>query len=237
VLGVAGAMYWKSSRVTGAAGNSVLGNLVNAPGSGRGVDMVQAPGEAPKNEMVQAPGQGKERPIEIEDYLKFLKQVQLTQQRMTKSQTGDLEALGMSIIGVVTTEIDPEKRKAIPRDIDSAVARYMAEWNELTAKFQTRVPPRECQELHDHFYDYLGKAQTQLMIVPELLKRGVSAGESEDQQKAREITSQLKQMDTTEVDVAARKADDSLKSVCVKFGISKDFDISVDKSPVPSIFH
>lgn len=231
VLGVAGAMYWKSSRVTGAAGNSVLGNLVNAPGSGRGVDMVQAPGEAPKNEMVQAPGQGKERPIEIEDYLKFLKEIENTKQRLIRSQTG--EALKMlTRAQTLRATIEEETYNDTFKGINNTMNYQAEDWNKLTTQFQSKAPPAACQELHDKYYDHLGKLQTIIMQVNDAMN-----AVNKNPQEALGKLTQLQGKASIDMDEAIRKADDSLSDVCSKAGIRKDFDVRGDASSSGSLFH
>ncbi len=228
---VAGAMYWQSSRVTGAAGRSVLGNLVNAPGASRQVDMVQAPGDSPKNEMVQAPAQGKQRPIEIEDYLKFLKEVENTKQRLIRTQTGEALKMMTMAQGLKAT-IEEEDYNSAFKGIDTTMHFQAEDWNKLTVQFQSKTPPAACQELHDKYYDHLGKLQTLIMQVNDAMN-----AVSKNPQDALGKLTQLQGKGSADMDEAIQKADDSLADVCSKAGIRKDFDIRGDASSSGSLIH
>lgn len=229
--GVGAAMYFKSNRVAGAAGQGVLGNLVNAPGAGKGLDMVQAPGDAPKNEMVQTPGRGKERPIEIEDYLKFLKEVENTKQRLIRTQTG--EALKMlTMAQTLRAKIEEEDYNSAFKGINTTMNFQAEDWNKLTTAFQSKTPPAACQELHDKYYDHLGKLQTMIMQVNDAMGEVAS-----NPQDALGKLTQLQGKASGDMDEAIRKADDSLADVCSKAGLRKDFDIRGDASSSGGLIH
>jgi len=228
---VASGMYWQTSRLTRASGQGVLGNLVNAPGQSKGVGMVAAPGETPKNEMVQAPGEGKERPIAIEDYLKFLKEIENSKQRLIRSQTGEALKM-MTMAQTLKATIETEEYNSTFKDLNNTMNFQAEDWNKLTSQFQTRTPPAACQELHDKYYDHLGKMQTMMMQVNDAM----NAVSSNPQDALKRLT-QLQGKASIEMDEAIRKADESLEDVCSKAGIRKDFDIRGDASSSGSLIH
>ncbi len=248
LIGVgAGAMFLKvqNDRLLSAAGRSGSNGLVQAPGQGNLNGLVQAPGEGNKNGLVQAPGATDPNkvtqaptegvPADVDDYLKFLKRIEMTKQSLIRSQLGD--ALGMlPMAQMMRGTIEEGQLNQSIETFDKKYNKIAGEWNQLTTAFQQRNPPNTCRDLHNKYYLQLSKMQqftleaieslnTAMKAITDSMQGGSSNAVPQDQLSK---LSDLKGRASPEMDDAIRKADDALSEVCDRYRLRKEFDIKGD---------
>ncbi len=204
------------------AGQTGTGTLVQAPGEGRRAPLVQAPGETPKAPVVQAPAEGKPSTADIEDYLAFLKQIEVTKQQLIREQTGNALQLLAQAKGL-SASLEEKDYNNTFENMNKSMKFNSGAWGELSAKFQGRVPPQSCLDLANKYYDHLGKLQAQLLAINDALSKVASNPNS-----ALSALSQMQGAASQEMDEAIRKADDALADVCDKYHLHKEFDIRGD---------
>ena len=207
-----------------ASGQNGSGNLVQAPGMVKGGDLVAAPAKTTGGNLTQSPKPLEQRPVEVEDYLKFLKRIEASKQYLIREQTGN--ALGlMTQVQALRGSIEEDTFNETFKDMNNQMNFNADGWNRLTTEFQTRTPPESCRDLHAKYYDQVGQIQSKIMMVNDAINMVTS-----NPQDALSRLSQLQGKASVEVDEAIRKADDALAEVCDRFNLRKDFDIRGDSS-------
>jgi hypothetical protein len=217
-----------------APGQGTAGGLVQAPGEAKGGGLVQAPGQAPSGKAIQAPG---ENPADVDDYLKFLKRIEASKQRLIRAQLGDALAM-LPMAQMMRAEIEESRLNQSIESFDKKFSRMAEDWNALTGEFQKRVPPESCRDLHSKYYVQLSKMQQYVLETQESLNMALksitesmqgSGGGGIPQDQLSKL-SDLKGKAGPEMDEAIRKADDSLADVCDRYKLRKEFDIRGDSS-------
>lgn len=211
-------------QLTQKAGQSDNGKLVMAPGAGNNSRMVQAPGESEGSKVVQTPGETAPNPSDVEDYLAFLKKIEAKKQTMIRKQTGDALVM-LTKAQMLGATIDEDQYKSTFEDMNKQMNYSADDWNALTAEFQQRTPPPSCQDLHDKYYDQLGKVQGAITAVNDALVN-VHTNPS----AAVHALTDMQGKTSQEVDKSISDADDALADVCNKYHLKKDFDIRGDSA-------
>lgn len=255
VAGGAGAMLIKftNDRALSAAGKTGSNGLVLAPGQGAMSGLVQAPGEGNKNGMVQAPGESKPNKVtqapndyakDVDDYLQFLKRIELSKQRLIREQVGDALAM-LPMAQMMRGTIEEGQLNQTMETFDKKYSRISGDWNSLTGEFQKRTPPESCRDLHGKYYMHLSKMQqfvletqeslnTALKTITESMQGGNTNSVPQDQISK---LSDLKGRAGPEMDDSIRKADDALADVCERFHLRKEFDIKGDSGSNGLLLH
>lgn len=213
--------------------------LVQAPGNNAGTTMVEAPGAGTGTPMTQQPGATTGPPADVVDYLAFLRQIEASKKKLIHDETADLAALKDTLpienikklldnvdMGGDGPAVDPAK-KSISKTAKTATA-VADDWNQLAIAFNQRTPPESCRQLHDAYYDHLGKVQAGILNVYSVLDKAFSGDPNKTTDAYHDAMSM--QGSSGDVDVAMRKADDALAEVCKTFHLTKDFDISEGSS-------
>ncbi len=107
------------------------------------------------------------------------------------------------------------------------------EWNKLTQVFVARRPPQECVELHDKYYNHLGKIQAMFNRVHDAVAQA-NSGQSGDALNA--LTGMMGTA-SSEADETAQSADDALDEICRQYKLEKTFKIQTDSGSSGSLLH
>jgi hypothetical protein len=195
--------------------------LVQAPALSTPAPIVQAPGDTHTPAIVQAPSEPSVNTADIDDYLKFVRQIETLKQKLYHDQLADALRMMTDAEKVKDTADDSEFHNGVT-DLHSNIDKLAGDWNTLTARFRERNPPSSCAELRNKYLDQLAKIQSQIVtVVGAFSDMGSDPGAA-----LRNVTG----LDTHEADRAAQAADDELASVCSKYHLSKDFSIQIDSS-------
>ncbi len=208
-----------------AARNSENGSLVQAPGDAHSGPLVQSPGssQAPPD-LAQKPLEGPPNAADVEDYLRFLKDVERRKMALIKDFT--TRALMQSATEkqqeVDAASSDDASKKFLP-NINKGNEDFAPKWDELAKYFLTKTPPQSCREQQQKYYDHLGKIESMFAQLHNALEQA-----STDPGKALSALTGMQGTASAEADDSARSADDALADVCDKYRIRKDFDIKTD---------
>ncbi len=205
-------------------------NLVQAPGQSSPGTLVQAPAESEPNPVVQAPGETAPTPQDVIDYLSFLKRIEASKQALIRKEMGDALTELPQVKGL-SASTDEGDYNNVFGHLSKSTSYSADEWNQLTTAFQQRVPPDSCRDLHNKYYDQLGKIQAMIVSVNDALSKVQS-----DPSSALHALTDLQGKASPEIDAAVNAADDALADVCHKYGLRKDFDIKGDPSGSSSLF-
>ena len=175
--------------------------------------------------MVQAPGQTQNN-ADVDDYLKFLKKIEAKKQKLIKDELASALTNYAGLLGKEAAAVENEESQdQFLADIQKDSGDFPEHWNALTAEFNQRVPPSSCQDLHDKYYDHLGKIQGEFQQIQIATQKAFSNPSS-----AINDLTHMEGAASQEADESAKSADDALADVCSKYHLSKDFDITTDST-------
>jgi hypothetical protein len=212
----------ESGQLVQSPGQTGSGALVQAPGAANSSPLVQAPADTPSNQVVQQPGETAPYPADIDDYLKFLKQIEASKQQLIRKELGDALTLLPQAKALGAT-IDENQYNETFGNINKNMNYNADEWNQLTATFNQRTPPESCRDLHNKYYDQLGKIQGAIVAINDALSKVQN-----DPSGALHALSEMQGKASAEADAAIRAADDALGDVCSRYHLKKEFDIKDD---------
>ena len=223
-LGAVGAAYFmKPGQVAQKPGQSAAGSLVQAPAQTNPGSLVQAPAETKPTDVVQAPpAQGDPFPSDVDDYLKFLKRIEMSKQQLIRSQTGDALLLMTQVKGL-SGSIDEGEYTNTFGNMKSKINYSADDWNKLTVEFNKKSPPASCIDLRNKYLDQLAKIQSSIIAVTDALSKVQS-----DPSAAIHALTDMQGKSSQDVDSSVQTADDSLNAVCSANHLRKDFDIRSD---------
>src|SRR5205823_11529555 len=132
---------------------------VQAPGVTRPSAPVQAPADANPNRAVQNPA-----PVintaEIDDYLKFVKRVEVQKMALTKRELAEALTSQAGQLGKqAEAATDDIKSKEYLPGVARESSGIEQEWDNLSKVFVARIPPPSCVGLRDAYSAYLGRVQ------------------------------------------------------------------------------
>ena len=205
-----------------APGAANTGGLVQAPGDGNPNQLVQAPADSKPGNVVQKPNEATPFPSDIDDYLKFLKRIEARKQELIRKQTGDALLLLTQAKGLSATIEESDYNNTFS-NINKNMNYNAGEWETLTRELETRTPPEACRDLHNKYYDQLGKVQGVIIAVNDALAK-VQTNPTDALHNLTEMQGKTSQ----QVDASIQSADDALAAVCDRYKLKKDFDIKGD---------
>jgi hypothetical protein len=203
----------------GAAG---AGALVQAPAQTNPVSPVQAPADTRPPAIIQAPGQPVVNTADIDDYLKFVRQIETLKQKLIHDELGNALEM-MTKAQALGASIDEDQYNNTFKGIGDDTNKIADQWNQLSKRFEERTPPQACIELHNTYADQLAKIQAQVVAVHSALNKVQS-----DPSNAIHALTAMSGTASAEADSAAQAADDALSDVCKRYNLSKDFSIRTD---------
>jgi hypothetical protein len=217
------------------------GPLVQAPGQANPGGLVQAPGDVRPTAPIQAPQgvqptqppvapAGNANPAEIDDYLKFLKEVEARKQRLISKQMAD-ELMMLNQAKGLSATIDENDYNNTFKNTNENMTRNAQEWDQLSTFFNSRQPPAACVDLRNKYFDHLGKIQAAIFEVNSLMSQ-VQSNPSEALHKLTAMQGKT----SIEVDSAIQAADDALYDVCKKYNLRKEFEIKGDSGSGGAFF-
>jgi len=173
-------------------------------------------------------------PVDVIDYLRFLKEVERQKRALAARQTGDALHMLADIQGKNLMAEMPGDGGKDPieqhREDYAAMQKKMSDlstpWQELSRQFLQKQPPQSCQLLQRQYYDMLGKASGQIAKVQNLFNQALGG----DPSTALPELSKMRSNEAGDADKACEIADSELAKVCDKYGIHKDFDIKMESS-------
>lgn len=205
--------------------------LVQAPAQSSPGTLVQAPAESEPTKVVQAPTETAPPPTDVIDYLAFLKRIEASKQALIRKQTGDALLLMAQMKGL-SASIEGEDYNNTVNNFNRGMSYNADEWNQLTAALQQRTPPESCQDLHNKYYDQLGKIQAMIVAVNDAVSKIQS-----DPSSALHALTDMQGRASADADAAIMAADMALSEVCDRFHLRKDFDIKTDSGSASSLLH
>jgi hypothetical protein len=203
----------------GAAGQ---GTLVQAPAASNPAPIVQAPGDTQPPTIVQSPSQPTVNTTDIDDYLKFVRQIETLKQKLIHDELGNALEMMTQAKGL-SASIDEDQYNSTFQGLGKDTNKIADDWNQLTAKFRDRQPPEACADLRNKYLDQLAKIQAQIVEVNTALNKVQS-----DPSAALHTLTTMSGTASAEADAAAQSADDALADVCKKYNLSKDFSVRTD---------
>lgn len=231
-----GAMLLKG-QLAQKTGQTPTGKLVQAPGENQPIQLVQRPGEQTPINMVQRPAEQKPinvvqdpvdtapPPADIIDYLAFLKKLEAAKQVLIRKQTGDALSLMAQAKGL-SGSVDENDYNSTLGNISKNVNYSAEDWNQLSITLQQRTPPDSCRELHNRYYEHLGKIQALMVAVNDAMSKIQS-----DPSNALQALTQMQGKAGADADAMAAIADEALSNLCRRYHLHKDFDIKTDSGP------
>lgn len=171
------------------------------------------------------------QPVDVIDYLKFLKEVERRRISTAKKHLATALDLSASLPGGNISAFLESDEEAISQRVNqnyanmqSKLANIQSDWNELSKYFLSKQPPQSCAKLGELYYDALGKTAGSVVQVSNSFSQALSG----DTSSALQSLSSMRGTASADIDRACRAADQELANVCDKFRISKDFDITPD---------
>ena len=227
----------------------VKSSLAQKPGATNAPSLVQAPAQMAAGPLIQAPAASSATPVviappaaneaapnysDIDDYLKFVAQVDRTRLSLQSRQLATLLAAQASSLGQQAEAAqDDQKSKEYLANVNRPNKELAADWNNLTRQFLARVPPPSCVKLHDTYYDFFGKVQGNMLKVQDALSQANSGQSSE----ALSTLTAMMGSASTGIDMAAQRADDALDEICRAYKLEKTFKIQPDSGAAGSLLH
>ncbi|MDE2127088.1 MAG: zinc ribbon domain-containing protein [Armatimonadetes bacterium] len=209
-----------STRLAAAGGAAGGGNLVQAPAVNSPANLVQAAGSSQPAPLASTAQTGP--PANVVDYLKFLKGVERRKEALIRKETGDA-LLMLDNVKALSGSIDDSTYNKTFQGVSGNTTSMADDWNSLTQYFNSVPPPVACQQLHDRYYDHLGKIQGMMAEVQDALgKVGSNAPDAIHE------LSNMQGKASADADTAIQKADDALAAVCSEYQIPKDFSVRGD---------
>lgn len=235
--------------VLAMVGWMVKSSLAQKPGETKGSSLVQAPAQTSAGPLVQAPGVTNAQtpiiapptqPVQkpdysyIDDYLRFVRQVERTKSGLIHRQlAASLSQYANLMAEEVKAATEDDQAAEFLPNINKNPANLSDEWNKLTQVFLARRPPQECVELHDKYYDHLGKIQGMFNKVHDAVAQA-NSGQSGDALNA--LTGMMGTA-SADADESARSADDALDDICRQYKLEKTFKIQTDSGSSGSLLH
>ena len=204
---------------TGQTPNS---KLVQAPGGTLPIQLVQRPAEQKPINVVQEPADTAPPPTDIIDYLAFLKKLEAAKQVLIRKQTGDALMLMAQAKGL-SGSVDENEYNSTLGNISKNVNYSAEDWNQLSITLQQRTPPDSCKELHNRYYEHLGKIQALMVAVNDAMAKIQT-----DPSNALQALTQMQGKAGADADGMAAIADEALSNLCIRYHLRKEFDIKTD---------
>lgn len=232
----------RPAQLVEAPGQSVPAPLVTQPGASQRAPLVQAEGTSAPAQITQEPGVVAPEPKDVEDYLKFLAEVERRRRAITRSEvdrftTAIETAPAEQLKQFMNFEQDPTTvpQSQAPGGPSVANTGKMAadlehRWDDLLTFFNSKTPPASCQTLHDRYFDMLGTVEKEVGEID-----GVLAQVSQNPQQALQAANALRGK-SGEADDAMRKADDALSDVCSNYHLQKSFDVKDSDTGLTGVF-
>ncbi len=225
----------------------VKSSLAQKPGATNAPSLVQAPAQMSARPLIQAPAASSTAPIvvalpagvqaapnysDIDDYLKFVAQVERTKLNLEKKE------LANALITMTQTtsqqpsiaEGDDAGQNYLP-GINAHNQNYADEWNKLTQIFIGRNPPQSCVQLHDKYYDHLAKTTNLFNKLHDAMAQA-SHGQSSDA-----LTALTSMQGNSDAENSAQIADDELSNICQTYKLEKTFKIQAESGAGGSLLH
>lgn len=203
-------------------------NLVQAPTQSGPSNLVQAPTEAEPSKLVETPKETAPKPTDVMDYLAFLKQIEISKQKLISDELASMLQQKSEMLGKqaeAANSDDPSVQKDFLPSVGRGTNDVANQWDKLTQAFNQRTPPASCVDLRNKYYDQLGKLQSQFLQVGGALTKA----QSDPGGALKELTGMLGGA-SAEADQSIRRADDALADVCNKYRLQKDFVIKGEPS-------
>ncbi len=227
----------------------VKSSLAQKPGATSAPSLVQAPAQMSAGPLIQAPAASSTAPVvvappagvqaapnysDIDDYLKFVAQVDRTRLSLQSRQMAALLAAQAGSLGQQAEAAqDDEKSKQYLANVNKPNKELAEDWNNLTRQFLARTPPASCVGLHDKYYDFFGKVQANMLKVQDALSQANSGQSSE----ALSTLTSMMGSASSGIDMAAQRADDALDEICRTYKLEKTFKIQSDSGAAGSLLH
>lgn len=231
------AAFLIQSTLAQKSGTAATPSLVQAPAKVTTGPLVQVPAETKSTTPVLAPPAAttpEPNYAEIDDYLKFVRQVERTKQGLIHRELANaLSQYGNMMAEQVKAATDDEASKDFLPNVNKNPKNFSAEWNNLTQIFLQRTPPQGCVKLHDLYYDHLGQIQGMFNKIHDATAQA-NSGNSGDALNA--LTAMMGTA-SSQADETAVKADDELGDICRACKLEKTFKISTDSGSTGSLLH
>ncbi len=172
------------------------------------------------------------QPVDVIDYLKFLKEIERQRVALEKQQVASaLKASTDLTGGNLTAEMgdNPEvQHRKDYANFQQLLNQMASQWQGLSQQFLTKQPPQSCQQLANRYYDLLGKTSAAMASVGNSFSKAMSGDASGALQSLSSERGSGIGTPSKDVADACTAADDELAKVCDKFKIHKDFAIQDD---------
>lgn len=233
--------------VVAILGFLLSGALTQKPGTTAPAGLVQVPAATAPGRLVESPGVSKSTPpivapptppapdySAINDYLKFVHQVEVTKQYMIKKELAEALKQYANLLGdQVRAVSDDNAGKEFLPNINRNPQNFSAEWNKLSQIFLQRTPPQGCVKLHDLYYQHLGSITGMFNKIHDATAQA-NSGQSGD---AVNVLTGMMGTASAEADQTAAASDDELADICRTCKLEKTFKIATDAGASGSLLH
>jgi len=229
------AAFMVQSALTQKPGKVSTPSLVQAPATSAPGPLIQAPGDTkPATPVLAPPAPAEPDYSAINDYLKFVRQVEVTKQGLIHRELASaLSQYGNMMAEQVKAATDDEASKDFLPNINKNPQNFSAEWNRLSQIFVQRVPPQGCVKLRDLYYSHLGSIQGMFNKIHDATA-SANNGQSSDALGA--LTSMMGTA-SSQADQTAAAADDELADICRACKLEKTFKVATDAGASGSLIH
>jgi hypothetical protein len=160
----------------------------------------------------------------VRTYLERLKVIEVARVSIVRNQLSQVMSLNSSLTGSsLSSELDePANRGDSRRQLaayESFVSNCTEEWRRLTATLRNIHSPPPCSSLHRLYLDLMATQSRHMARIAATFKQGIY-GDSNSAIDA------LSKMSPSEVDLLVAATDRELASICDRYRISKEFDIT-----------
>ncbi len=172
-------------------------------------------------------------PVDVIDYLKFLKDIERQRITISKKQLGRLLAMSpeMTTLGaqsaIESGEPETSARESV-RKFQQMGNEFTTEWQNLAQLFRSKPAPQSCLQLQGKYYEVLGSTTGAISKAMSAFNKAMGG----DAGAALDILTGMRGSGSgsasKSVAEACNSADGELGSVCDKFKIHKDFTIEDD---------
>lgn len=227
LLGVGAILLQKANKgdtgkIVAAPADAGNGGIVQAPAAATPNQTIQAPAQANPAPVVQQPDAAPPFPADIDDYLKFVKEIERKKQALISKQLGDALLMMTQAKGLSGTIEEKDYTDAF-NNMNATMQKNSQDWNNLTRDFSARQPPQACVDLRNKYLNQLGKIQAVTFAVNDAMAHVQS-----DPSNVLHMLTGMQGKASAEVDSAIEAADGALADVCDKYHLKKDFDIRGD---------
>jgi hypothetical protein len=169
-------------------------------------------------------------PVDIIDYLKFLKDIERQRVLLSRQQMSELlkQSGALTYAGATadwTTDEPEQKYQETYSKFQQSLSKWAGDWQALSQRFLFKAAPQACAMLRDKYYDLLGKTSAAMTKVADSFSQAMGGNPEKAIDALTGIQGSGMGSASRDIGDACVEADQELASVCDRYKLRKDFDI------------